>query len=104
MRHDTLNDPKYEGARVSRHQLSDEEDEDEPPTSEEDEDDQAPQPIPKPLPRRVDNSTLKQSQPSSEPQLSKDDENSTLRMVRTDDREKGKAVTHQIVSNAILWF
>lgn len=96
LRHDTLSDPKYEGARISRQQLSDEdEDGEDGPSSEGEEDLDVPEPLPKASSKRP--SASKQLPPSSVAP-SNGDENSTLRMVSTDDREKGKAVIHQIVS------
>ncbi|KAK7690769.1 hypothetical protein QCA50_005868 [Cerrena zonata] len=94
LRHDTLNDPKYEGARISRQQLSDEDDDEEDGFSSEGEEDMdVPEPLPKASSKRP--SASKQLPPSSVAP-SNGDENSTLRMVSTDDREKGKAVIHQI--------
>lgn len=106
LRHDTLNDPKYNGARISRHQISDDDEEEEVEEGEEDEDDEDEEEPPSSedgtLEAAVSEAPSKRSGPPVPKQKptvtpSQDDDHSTLRVVSTDDREKGKAVVRQIV-------
>ncbi|CAL1710726.1 unnamed protein product [Somion occarium] len=95
LRHDTLNDPKYGGARIRRDQLSDEDEDEEPPSSSEEEgysilspsrdSEKRSAPARKHPPQEQTDAT-----PATENNVS------TLRVVGSDDRNKGKAVTHQI--------
>ncbi|KAI0079169.1 TRAUB-domain-containing protein [Panus rudis PR-1116 ss-1] len=111
MRHDALADPKYGGARVSRAQLSDEEDEgsesdgdrvseryvngEHVPSSEEEDSDsseaESEVQTPSQSPTVPQKSTAGQTE-GNENQT----ESSSVRVLANDDRRKGKAVVHQL--------